>query len=131
MPYIGNTQLESVILQQEFTASSGQTAVSANYEISNVDVYVNGVLLINGSDYTATNGETINFTVALEANDTISVRSIEAIAVFNNSFTLGPWAVTESGGSLYFAENGTNKMKLDADGNLDVAGSVNANATIV
>tara|TARA_B100000575_G_scaffold285044_1_gene279843 strand:- start:4385 stop:6625 length:2241 start_codon:yes stop_codon:yes gene_type:complete len=42
----------------------------------------------------------------------------------------GDWTITETGGSLYFATGGTNKMKLDASGNLDVAGSVNANATI-
>ena len=40
------------------------------------------------------------------------------------------WTVTESGGSLYFATGGVNKMKLDANGNLDVVGAVNANATI-
>ena len=40
------------------------------------------------------------------------------------------WTVTESGGSLYFATGGTNKMKLDANGNLDVVGTVNSNATI-
>ena len=43
---------------------------------------------------------------------------------------LNGWTITESGGSLYFATGGTNKMKLDASGNLDVVGSVNANATI-
>ena len=42
----------------------------------------------------------------------------------------GDWTITESGGSLYFATGGTNKMKLDASGNLDVTGSINANATI-
>jgi len=42
----------------------------------------------------------------------------------------GDWTITESGGSLYFATGGTNKMKLDASGNLDVVGNVNANATI-
>ena len=42
----------------------------------------------------------------------------------------GDWTITESGGSLYFATGGTNKMKLDANGNLDVVGSVNSNATI-
>jgi hypothetical protein len=42
----------------------------------------------------------------------------------------GNWTITESGGSLYFATGGTNKMKLDASGNLDVVGSVNSNATI-
>jgi hypothetical protein len=42
----------------------------------------------------------------------------------------GNWTITESGGSLYFATGGTNKMKLDASGNLDVVGNVNSNATI-
>ena len=40
------------------------------------------------------------------------------------------WTVTETNGSLYFSTGGTNKMKLDANGNLDVVGSVNSNATI-
>jgi len=40
------------------------------------------------------------------------------------------WTVTETNGSLYFSTGGTNKMKLDASGNLDVVGSVNSNATI-
>eukprot|EP00729_Bicosta_minor_P024718 gene24718-14092_t len=43
---------------------------------------------------------------------------------------LNGWTITESGGSLYFATGGTNKMKLDASGNLDVVGNVNSNATI-
>ena len=49
---------------------------------------------------------------------------------FNKPIGLGGWTITESGGSLYFATSGTNKMKLDASGNLDVVGSVNSNATI-
>jgi hypothetical protein len=40
------------------------------------------------------------------------------------------WTIVESGGSLYFATGGSNKMKLDASGNLDVVGNVNSNATI-
>jgi len=46
------------------------------------------------------------------------------------SVDFGNWTITESGGSLYFATGGTNKMKLDASGNLDVVGNVNSNATI-
>lgn len=46
------------------------------------------------------------------------------------SVEINGWTITESGGSLYFATGGTNKMKLDASGNLDVVGSVNSNATI-
>jgi hypothetical protein len=43
---------------------------------------------------------------------------------------LGNWTVTESSGVLYFATGGTNKMKLDASGNLTVVGDVTAYGTI-
>lgn len=36
------------------------------------------------------------------------------------------WTVTESGTSLIFAEGGVNKMKIDAAGNLTVAGDITA-----
>jgi hypothetical protein len=48
----------------------------------------------------------------------------------SGSVDFGDWTITESGGSLYFATGGTNKMKLDASGNLQVVGNVEANATI-
>ena len=43
---------------------------------------------------------------------------------------LGDWTITESSGVLYFATGGTNKMKLDASGNLTVVGDVTAYGTI-
>lgn len=46
-----------------------------------------------------------------------------------SSVSLSTWSITETNGHLYF-ENGSNKLKLDASGNLDVVGSVNSNATI-
>ena len=48
----------------------------------------------------------------------------------SSSFSDNGWSVSESGGSLYFAKDGDNKMKLDAAGNLDVKGNINTNATI-
>lgn len=42
----------------------------------------------------------------------------------------GDWTITESAGVLYFATGGTNKMKLDASGNLTVVGDVTAFGTI-
>ena len=39
---------------------------------------------------------------------------------------LGNWTITESAGVLYFATGGTNKMKIDASGNLTVVGDVTA-----
>jgi len=43
---------------------------------------------------------------------------------------LGDWTVTESGGVLYFATGGVNKMKIDASGNLTVVGDVTAYGTV-
>ena len=43
---------------------------------------------------------------------------------------LGNWTVTESSGVLYFATSGTNKMKLDASGNLTVTGNVTGYGTV-
>lgn len=43
---------------------------------------------------------------------------------------LGNWTVTETGGVLYFATGGVNKMKLDASGNLTVTGNVTAYGTM-
>ena len=43
---------------------------------------------------------------------------------------LGNWTITESAGVAYFATGGTNKMKLDASGNLTVVGNVTAYGTV-
>lgn len=43
---------------------------------------------------------------------------------------LGNWTITESAGVLYFATGGTNKMKLDASGNLTVVGDITAYGTV-
>jgi len=57
---------------------------------------------------------------ALEVNGTITATTVD----------LGDWTITESAGVLYFATSGTNKMKLDASGNLTVTGDVTAYGTI-
>jgi hypothetical protein len=43
---------------------------------------------------------------------------------------LGDWTITESAGSLYFAASGTNRMKLDASGNIQITGTIDTVATI-
>lgn len=45
-----------------FTASNNQTVFTVNYEPGAVDVYVEGIKLQNGTDYTATNGTSITLT---------------------------------------------------------------------
>lgn len=222
------------LLEYKYTATSSQTtfsgsddnANSLSYTQDNIIVTLNGVVLENGTDYTATTGTSIVLASGAALNDEINIIAfksfttadmvaastggvfygnvdfsagidvtgnitvtgtvdgrdlatdgtkldgIEALAdvtdatnvtaagalmdseltseasvkalnqgvattdsptfVTLNATTvdLGNWTVTESAGVLYFATGGTNKMKLDASGNLTVTGDVTAYGTV-
>ncbi len=59
--------------QETTVATEGQTAVtvSANYTAGFVDVYLNGIRLITGTDYTETNASTITLASGATAGDEI------------------------------------------------------------
>ena len=59
------------------------------------------------------------------AHASFSIAPIQASTVKLNN-----WTVTEASDILYFAHNGTNKMKLDSSGNLTVVGDITAFGTI-
>lgn len=59
-----------------------------------------------------------------------SSQAFSASTMNATTVDLGDWTITESGGVLYFATGGTNKMKLDASGNLTVVGNVTAYGTM-
>jgi len=63
--------------------------------------------------------------LAGSASQAFSASTLNATTV-----DLGDWTITESSGVLYFATGGTNKMKLDASGNLTVVGNVTAYGTV-
>lgn len=106
-------------------------------------------LTINGTDVTATaaelnimdgvtattaelnyvDGVTSNVQTQLDAkaptaSPTFTTKIVTPKVEFTN------WTITETGGVLYFATGGTNKMKLDASGNLTVVGDITAFGTI-
>ncbi len=66
------------LIVQTSLATAGQTLLSVNYLVGQVQVYVNGALLYP-NDYTATNGVSITFTSALSLNDEITVVSSDSI----------------------------------------------------
>jgi len=82
--------------------------------------------------FKASNGGDISFyeDTGTTAKLTWSAADEELQLASGVALELNGWTITESGGSLYFATGGTNKMKLDASGNLQVVGNVEANATI-
>ena len=136
----------------DFTATSGTSIVlSSGASVGDtIDIVGFGTFVV-ADTYTKTQAdaryEPIDATILKDADIGSTVQAYNAnLTAINQALTttssptfvtanvttadFGNWTITESGGSLYFATGGTNKMKLDASGNLDVAGSVNTNATI-
>ena len=56
-----------------YTATAGQTVFAATYDTGYVDVYLNGVKLIAGTDFTATNGTSITLTTGAAVNDVVDI----------------------------------------------------------
>jgi hypothetical protein len=57
-------------------------------------------------------------------------QSFSASTLNATTVDLGNWTITESGGTLLFASNGTNKMKIDGSGNLTVVGNITAYGSV-
>lgn len=64
-----------------FTATAGQTTftISGGYVIGAIDVFRNGVKLVSGSDYTATDLSTVVLSAACSAGDTVEVIKLAQI----------------------------------------------------
>ena len=76
MAYIGNGPgVASQRITTSLTATSNQTTFTptSGYTVGYVDVYLNGVRLINGTDYTASNGTTVVLASGAAENDVLEV----------------------------------------------------------
>ena len=80
-------------LQKYFYTISGTTSsvtgtddngLTLTYDIGKADVFQNGVKLIAGSDYSATNGTSITFTTSLESGDIVEVSSYGRAAILDH-----------------------------------------------
>ena len=114
----------NVVIPGNLTVSGTTTTVNS----TTLDVADKNITIANGAaDAAAADGAGLS---VAGASATILYTASGDKWAFNKPIALGGWTITETGGSLYFATGGVNKMKLDASGNLDVVGSVNSNATI-
>jgi len=90
-------------IHEVFTATAAQSVFNVAYDANIVDVWLNGFKLINGSDFTATNGTSVTVSPALTAGDILEVTSYE-------QYTYG------------------GVPQLDANGDLTISGDVHADA---
>ena len=65
------------------TATASQTTFSATYTAGYVDVYLNGVKLISGTDFTATNGTSVVLTTGAAVGDLVEILAYETFQVAN------------------------------------------------
>ena len=82
--YLGASPVPQTIQKkQSFTATASQTTFTTTGYTDGafINVYLNGVRLINGTDYTATNGSDIVLTSAASASDVLDFETF-------NEFTL-------------------------------------------
>ena len=123
------------------TATASQTSITnVGYTVGAVHVYQNGVRLVDGTDYTATNGSTITLSTGATENDQI-------VIVSHGSFETGDVVSAASGGtfsagvtvngavtatSLVVPDGSIPLVDLDIDGGTDIgAALVDADLMIV
>jgi hypothetical protein len=87
MSYIGQGLGQGQAERFVFTAAGGETNVTLDdsgrgiaYTVGQVDVYLNGVKLVNGTDFTATSGSSITGLSALVASDIVEIVALDAFS---------------------------------------------------
>jgi hypothetical protein len=147
--YIGTQPVpQATQTRDSFTCTAGQTSfATGGYTPQFLDVYLNGIFLNNGTDYTAGNGSDVILTVGASSGDVLEVVAYTTFEVAN-----------VSGGGMFKGDNGTvgsragdifrineqtlnTNTTIDADENASCAGpltlatgvtlTVNGNLTVV
>ena len=102
MAYIGQEPGLGVAERYILTASGGETTITADddglsigYTVNQVSVYLNGVKLVLGTDFTATNGSTITLIGDSPALVALDVVEVIALSSFSPADT-----VPKSGGTF-------------------------------
>ena len=133
MTVIRHPNNQGVTLQQwRKTAAGGETSLSGTddfsaglvYTVGAEEVFVNGVLIERGVDYTATSGTSVTLTNALVAGDLATVSSPSA---FNVANAIPKATVTAKGDVIVgTAASTVTNLAVGADGTTLVANSANA-----
>ena len=87
--YIGPLPVpQGIQRKQSFTATASQTTFNTNGYTDGafINVYLNGVRLINGTDYTATNGSDIVLTTGASASDVLDFETFDTFELVNQTF---------------------------------------------
>ena len=97
--YIGRAPGDStvIIARQQYTATGVTTdfTFTSGYTVGYVDVYLNGVRLLEGGDYAAQGSPNVGLTSAAQANDIVEIVAYKAFNVGNVTNATGNFDVGE------------------------------------
>jgi hypothetical protein len=145
--YIGRSPGDSsvVIARQTYQPTGVQTdfTFSANYDVGYLDAYINGARLIEGLDYTATDGSVVGLTTFAQNGDVVELIAYKAFTIADVRQSYGNFTVganlevvgnISAGGSVTapsFYGDLTGDVTGDVTGNVtgDVTGNVTGNVT--
>ena len=137
--YIGRNPADSstVIARQSFSPTGIQTdfTFAAGYEVGYVDLYLNGARLVEGQDFTATDGSTVGLTTNAVNGDVLEVVAFKAFNAANVSAAAGNFTVggtLDVTGASTLSGNTTvgTGITLDTNGNVNISGVVTANSFV-
>jgi len=129
MSYLGKTPSQAVRQRYYYTASGAETSLAGADDNGNtltftdgayVDVYLNGVLLVAGTDYNTTTANTIGGLTALSASDVVEIVVYDTFAVFGGEVQ-GDFSVTNGGFTA--TQDSTNPVTINrttSDGDIAV-----------
>ena len=125
MPYLGKTPSQATRQRYYLTASGGETSISGTMTTGGtltfndgefVDVKLNGVSLVAGTDYNTTTANTIGGLSALAANDQVEIIVYDTFSVFGGNVD-GDFNI--NGGNLTLVDN--DKIILGTGGDLELS----------
>ena len=115
MSYLGKSPSQGTRNRFYFTASGGETSLSGADDNGNtltfadgafVDVSVNGISLVAGTDYNTTTANTIGGLTALVASDVVEIVAYDVFNIFSGSVN-GPLNVSETVTASAFIGDGS------------------------
>jgi len=132
MAYIGKSPTGSGVRHRYvYTATGGETSLSGADDNSKtlkftdgeyVDVHLNGVLLVQGTDYGVGTANTISSLAALAANDVveITVYDVYNVAKINSEAMRNRWYFTATGGETSITTSEVAGLSFNANAEIEV-----------
>ena len=106
----------------EFVCTSNQTTFTVSYTVGEIMVFLNGILLDNGVDYTASNGTSVVLTNGAAADDVLTINT-DKLTFTATAGTLADRAfktISVSGQTDVVADSATDTLTLAAGSNVTI-----------